>query len=236
LRIIIFSDSLARPRPEMKCDSTEYADTYGFKLKKAFPEHDIDIIYIDSLDTIDALYWNERMVAFRKPDLVFYHLGVNDCAPRIFKKNSRSILLNTTFQKLTGNFFMKLIKVYRRYLVKTLCRNKVYVGVNEFNKNISKMRRDVLKYSDKCDFYYLSIARQPQWLDKKSPGFNLNTSEYNTIIREVYGDKVIDVDSYLGMSPESYLIHDGIHLTKYSHSVLFDVLKEKVELHQALNV
>lgn len=229
MRIVVFSDSLARPRPDIPQQSTEYTDTYGYKLIKAFPEHDVDIIYIDSLDTIDALYWNERMVAFRRPDLVFYHLGVNDCAPRIFKKNSRSILLNSTFQKITLNLFMKVIKGYRRYLVKTLCRNKVYVGINEFKKNLVKMRSDVRKYSDKCEFYFLSIASQPQWLDQKSPGFNLNTEEYNSVIQELYGDNFIDVNSCFTSSAEDYLINDGIHLTKHSHSILFDVLKEKVE-------
>lgn len=224
MRVIIFSDSLARPRPESKQSTTEYEDTYGYKLKKHFLNHEIEIIYIDSLDTIDAVYWNERMVAFRRPDLVFYHLGVNDCAPRIFKKNSRSILLKPWFRKVTFNFFMKAISILRRHLVRSLCRNKVYVKKSLFQKNLVKMMADVKLYSHECEFHFISIASQPNWLERKSPGFNRNSLEYNEIIKKIAGKNFHDVDNYFSCEPEDYLIYDGIHFTKESHNKLFDRL------------
>ena len=109
-RIVILSDSLGRPRPDLEGnDKTEYNDVYGMILKNGLRNYfDVDICYIESLDSIDAIFWSERMVAFRMPDIVIYHLGINDCAPRLFKKNSKSILLNDHFRYITKDLFLRM--------------------------------------------------------------------------------------------------------------------------------
>lgn len=50
MRIIIFTDSLGRPRPNIAdLEKTVYEDVYGYKLKKYFlHKHEIELIYISN--------------------------------------------------------------------------------------------------------------------------------------------------------------------------------------------
>src|ERR1700690_3419521 len=108
MRIIIFSDSLGRPRPDLPLNErTEYEETYPYLLRQHFSQDEVEIVYVESLDSEEAIFWNERMVCFRRPDLVVYHFGINDCAPRIFQKNSRSFLFYPWFRRATKDIFVR---------------------------------------------------------------------------------------------------------------------------------
>ena len=134
-RVIIFSDSLGRPRPDLSVtDRTVYSDVYGKKLEQLLgAEYDVEICYVESLDTDDGIFWAERMVAFREPDIVVFQIGINDCAPRIFSKKSSCIILKPWFRKLTHDFFLRVIGFFRPHI--TRCMKKVYVHVNKYKTN-----------------------------------------------------------------------------------------------------
>ena len=86
-RIIILGNSLSIPRPD---DQVDYVNTYPYILVKSGYEvinrsrriNDIEIQSTEQnmLDDVDYL----------RPDYVVIHLGIVECAPRIFsKKNYR---------------------------------------------------------------------------------------------------------------------------------------------------
>jgi lysophospholipase L1-like esterase len=226
MRIIIFTDSLGRPRPDISdTEKTEYEDVYGYKLKKYFDnKHEIELIYIDSLDTDDAIYWSQRMVAFRKPDIVIFQFGLNDCVPRLFKKNSKSIILNNFFKKITFNVFFLAMSYFRRQI--TFLRRIVYVSKEKFFINLTTIKSEILKYNNSCKFIILSIAKSDK-NNLRSFNYNKNIDEYNNIFLEVFGQKnYIDVNSILNQDD---FISDNIHLSKKGHLKIYQVLKNKIE-------
>lgn len=228
MRIIIFTDSLGRPRPDINQDeATEYEDTYGYKVKKHFANnHDIELLYIESLDTIDAIHWSQRMVAFRRPDIVIFQIGINDCAPRIFKKKSNSIFLNKKFNKITFNLFMKFIGTYRFYLTKVL--NRTYTSPQEFRRNFSIIISEIKKYNINARFITISIAKTSNSLSKRSYNINNNINTYNAILKDIFINSNYYVDVNDISSCETLTISDGIHLTKETHKKLAEILKKNI--------
>lgn len=230
MRIVIFSDSLGRPRPDIDVgEKTEYEDTYPYRLKRHFSRHEVDVVYIDSLDSDDAVYWNERMVCFRRPDFVLYHFGLVDCVPRIFRKGTRSIVFSPWFKAITRNLLLRVIHKYRRYLILTLCRNKVYVPLPRFRQNVAKMISQLKEYAPSVQFLALGISSKPSWYDRRSPGINRNIERYNAVLREQFGSSFVDVDRAIGLPPESMLISDGVHFRKETHERVFTHLKDRIE-------
>ncbi len=224
MKVIIFSDSLGRPRPDLSDvnQRTCINDVYGELLKESYSETiNVELIYIESLDSRDAIFWGERMVAFREPDVVFFHFGINDCAPRLFRKNSRSILLNKNFMKFTNNLFLKFAS-YFRYQI-TRYRKLVYIPVNDFIKNIETIETSVLLYSPNCEFYFLGIIGSLA-LNKKSYNYNKNIAVYNASLKNKYSKKFIDVENLVGN--DKGLIEDNVHLNKGAHKIIFNKLKQ----------
>jgi len=224
MRIIIFTDSLGRPRPDISDNNkTYYKDVYGYKLKKYFNKDEIELLYIESLDTEDAIHWSQRMVAFREPDLVLFHIGINDCVPRLFNKGNKSIMFIPLFQKITFNFFIKLFSYFRYFI--TRIRPNVYISREDFYKNFWKIINEIKKYNKNTKFIAIGIAKS-DIQNKKSFGYNRNIIEYNNILKEIFKENYIEINNIVYTHG---LISDNLHLTKESHQELFEVLKNKIE-------
>jgi lysophospholipase L1-like esterase len=216
-KLVILSDSLGRPRPDLSvAEATEYEETYGYLLReKLGDEWIVDICYVESLDSIDAKFWAERMVAFRRPDIAILHLGINDCAPRVFKKNARPIIYSEFFKKITFNFFAKLVNRFRYHLTKF---NKlVYVSSEDYIANLESIKESILKYSPDCKITFVGIADTSDANDKRSYNYRKNIALYNKVLKEFYVDNYIDVNT---IPQDKLIISDGIHLTKYAHQEL----------------
>jgi lysophospholipase L1-like esterase len=227
MRIIILSDSLGRPRPDIDPkERTFYKDVYGSLLREKFQKtHDIELCYIESLDSSDALFWNERMVAFRQPDIVVYHLGINDCVPRVFKKNKKYLIHRAWFKWITRDIIMRVIHKYRYQI--TRIRKLTYTDKMTFEINIKAMQEKVRHYSPKAEFIGISIARAPQSLSRRSYGINKNIEAFNRILQSIFGnDHYIEINDLL--PADQLLIGDNIHLTQRAHSKLADHLAGKI--------
>ena len=224
MRIIIFTDSLGRPRPDLNDqDCTYYEDVYGYKLKQYFENDEVELLYIESLDSEDAIHWAQRMVAFRAPDLVVFHLGINDCAPRLFKKGSKSILFNPFFQKITFNIFVRAISYFRKIFTKI--RPLVYVDKKDFKNNFEEIITEIKKYNSKVEFISISIAKS-DYLDSRSFNYNKNVIEYNKILKEIFKKNYIEMNDIIS---EDGFISDHVHLTKEAHHKLYEILKQKIK-------
>lgn len=227
MRIVIFGDSLIMPRPFLDEPSrTEYEDVYAWQVRSELKaKHEIDICYMGGLDTDDAIGWSEQMVAYKRPDLVIFHIGINDSAPRLFRKHSKSILLNRYFRKLTFNAGMWLLNRYR-YQV-TRCIKKTYVTRHQFRRNLDSIVTKMREFNPAAQVMAISIARTSTHLARRSFGINSNIDDYNAILQQFAGDGYIDVNSLL--PNEQMLIEDGIHLTKKAHRLLAERLVKVIE-------
>ena len=191
--------------------------------KKLERTHDVELIYVESLDSEDAIFCGERMVAHREPDIVIFHFGISDCAPRLFKKSSNSILLNSVFRRLTGDVFLKFLSKFRLYFTKI--RPLVYIGLEDFIPNINRIEDEVRRWSPDCEFYFVGIS-DSQKMDNKSYNYNANVSRYNKAISEKYQEKFIDADNMAGNG--NLLISDHVHFNKEMHFEPFKVLQERL--------
>lgn len=224
MRIVILSDSLGRPRPELhESERTLYSDTYAYTLKRHFSNDDVEIIYIGSLDTEEAIVWSRESVAYREPDFVIYHMGINDCAPRIFEKKSNSILFNPIFRKITLNLFMIIIHYFRYHITKY--KKKVYVNEDNFSSNFKEMIREVKKYNSEAKFIAISIANSNR-LASRSYDINNNINEYNKILSKIFLEGFIDVNK---LPIKNILISDGVHLSKVAHQLLANEIIKKID-------
>lgn len=227
MRIVIFGDSLIMPRPLLDEPSrTQYEDVYAWQIRnKLKNEHEIDICYMGGLDTEDAITWAEQMVAYKRPDLVIFHIGINDCVPRLFKKNSKSILLNRVFKKLTFNGGMWLLSKYRYQVTRYI--KKTYVTKMQFRDNLNKIVVKIQQLNQSVQVMAISISRTSPHLAQRSFAINSNIDEYNMILQQFFGDGYVDVNSIL--PNEQLLIEDGIHLTKEAHTLLAERLIAEIQ-------
>ena len=225
-KLVILSDSLGRPRPNIDAhDKTEYEDTYGYILReKLGPNWIVDICYVESLDSQDALMWCERMVAYRRPDVAILHFGINDCAPRVFKKDSRPIIYNSIFKALTFNIFAKVVFRFRYQL--TRLRKLVYTKPQDFISNLKSMKKTILEFAPDAKVFIVNIAKTTQFNNARSFGFNVNIDQYNTALEKEFNIQLININSD---TPEKVLIKDGIHLTKPAHQKLADLLETAIK-------
>lgn len=236
MRIVIFSDSLGRPHPELPDpERTEYEDTYGYKLRRRLaPAHEVEICYSGSMDSERAAanHLSRDQVAFRRPDIVILHLGINDCAPRIFKKGQRHIIFRDWFPKRVRWAILRLIHRFRRPLTQYIFRGRVHVPIHEFQRNLHKIQEVIKNYSPSCHFLALSIVPTFPSLAQRSYNFNVNVARYNEVLHEVFGEDYIDLETLLGGEPEEYLVSDGIHLTPKSHAIIAEHLFKRIKEFQ----
>lgn len=224
-RVVIFSDSLGRPRPEMDlANRTVYSDVYGKKLGVLLgTDYEVEICYMGSLDSEDGVLLSQEMVAYREPDIVVFQIGINDCAPRLFKKNSQSIILKPWFRKLTKDVILRGMSYFRAIITKFI--KKEYVSVSNYRLNYKKMIENIQEYNPKCVFYAISIANGDDAYVKKSPNINNNINEYNGVLKEIFENNYIDINS---LDINKLHINDMIHLTKEAHTKLAEAIYEKI--------
>ncbi len=226
MRILIVTDSLGRPRPDLSLDErTVYEDVYGYLLADLLPpDFHVELHTFEGIDTNDAIELNKKTIAFRGPDMVVYQLGINDCAPRIFNKGANPLIYRMWFKKITRNLFGKLIKKNRYYLTKLL--NRTYVDPSQFRLNLLRMQEDVLVYNPHCKFLAIEIALPPKRLLDRSFGFKEKVNQYNTIIKEIFRDRVVCFNDQV--EDRERLITDGIHMTKKTHKKVAVSLQQMI--------
>lgn len=225
-RVVVFGDSLPRPRPDLDShEATEYEDTYAYIVRERLRgTADVEISYVESLDTNDAVHWSQRMVAFRRPDVAVYHLGINDCSPRIFRKNSHSLLLRPWFRKATADVGVRVLSRMRPWL--TRVRPLVYTTPEKFEQNLAAMVGEAREYSPRVFTIGISIALAGPEVASRSHGIQENIARYNGILARSF-DAFLDVNELVG--PERLHISDGVHLTHEAHQALAKALLDLIE-------
>lgn len=229
-RVVIFGDSLPRPRPDLDAsEATEYEDTYAYIVREKLRGiADVEISYVESLDTNDAVHWSQRMVAFRRPDIVVYHLGINDCSPRIFRKNSHSLLLRPWFRKATADVGVRALSRMRPWL--TRVRPLVYTTPEVFESNLAAMVGEAREYNPEVYTVGVSIALAGPAVAERSFGIQENIARYNGILARAF-DAFVDVNELV---PSDRLhISDGVHLTHDAHQALAEEILGIIEVQLA---
>lgn len=224
--ISIFTDSLGRPRPDIKEEErTLYNDVYAIKLRDQLSDSvHLELHTFEGIDSESGIEFFKKSIAFRAPNVIVFHLGINDCAPRIFKKGAKPIIFKSWFRRITGRLFEVVISKYRLSITKFL--NRTYVTKEGFKHNIEEMIREAKVYSPDVQFFAIEIAEPPRRLQQRSYDFLKNVKEYNSVLAEIFDQNFIKFNDFI--SENDRLISDGIHLTKVTHQLIADSLYQNI--------
>lgn len=218
-RVVFFTDSLGFPR-EFENDESRinYEETYAAKIKDTFSEtfEVIQQSYI-GLDTEEAKYIAKFSLYPLRPDYVIFHHGVNDCAPRLFQKDSLALKIIKIFDNFLKGLVQKVVNKLSRYFSSP---KRTYVDIENFEKNIREIKASLKNSNSNVKVIHISVSKKPRAIEIKRPGYNKNVEKYNSIL-EQYSDFFIDLDDL-----EEHLIGDGVHLNYKGHDFIFKKLEK----------
>jgi len=168
------------------------------------------------------------LVELRKPQIVIVHVGIVDCAPRVFLRREASFVANIRFARLRDRIF-KFTHDHRRRIVQF--RRRVYVPLARFERLVQKVVEKA-REAEVQSLVFINIIRPPDSVEERSPGFQSNVIAYNQVLQEQTKHpfvSLIDLNRLVHDDGGSdALTVDGIHLNERGHTLLAQELEEQV--------
>jgi acyl-CoA thioesterase I len=233
MKIALLADSLALPREDV--GGTGLLEvTYPFLLDQSLRRKfgaAAPIIFERGMRrrTIEYVLdeWNE-LVELRKPQIVIVHVGIVDCAPRVFLRREASMVANIRWARLRDRIF-KFTHDHRRRIVEF--RRKVYVPLPRFERLVQQVVEKARETEVKS-LVFINIIRPPDSVEERSPGFQSNVIAYNQVLQRQTRHafiSLIDLNRmvYDAGGPEALMV-DGIHLNEHGHMLLAQELESAI--------
>jgi lysophospholipase L1-like esterase len=224
MKIVILADSLALPRPENE-GKIPYEATYPYLLERSLRQKASVAPQVIERGmrrrTIEYVLddWLE-MVELRKPDILVVHVGIVDCAPRIFLRREGRFIARLRPVHLP-RFIFKFAGKHRRRIV-TL-RPRVYVPAERFRRHLAEVAEKAAAAGIKS-LVLINIITPPDALEQRSPGFQQNVRIYNRILEEEArrpGIHLVDINGLVEKKGGAEnLLPDGIHINEAGHKLL----------------
>lgn len=220
--ITLLGDSLAMVRPE---EGILYNDTYAFKLNILLGGGYILLNNARRANTIDSQTSLQNMqdeLLYNDSHTVIIHLGIVDCAPRIFTLRERKILSLMSYFKLgfLANYIIKF-KSKRRFFFTKYCP-KTYVSEDEFEKQYEYLISTLNRHENIENIIILNICDTSEINKNKSYGYKENIIKYNQIIHKITNEysKVRMIDMFTLSKKDGFLLNDGVHITSKAHEIV----------------
>ncbi|HET6977578.1 MAG TPA: SGNH/GDSL hydrolase family protein [Pyrinomonadaceae bacterium] len=232
MKIVVMADSLAMAREGET--NVPYDATYPYLLDQSLRrrfQSDAPMVIERGMRrrTIEYVLdeWYE-LVDLRKADVVVVHVGIVDCAPRVFLRRERQFVENLKPAFLRESILSNVHK-HRRAIVNL--RKKVYVPVERFNKLVAQVIERA-KQSKLRSLVLVNIITPPAEMDERSPGFVKNVGVYNEILKSHAtrdGVHLIDLDQMIREAGGvEQLTVDGIHINETGHALLANEIEHHV--------
>ncbi len=234
LKIAIVADSLALPRPA-DAGLVRYEETYPVLLRRmlcnAVPDREVLIAERGQrFRTMGSVLqdWTE-IVEYRQPHFVVVHVGIVDCAPRIFSANERS-RLERLRPALLRRAVLWAIRKLRPLLISARAQ-RVYTRLPDFETAC----RSVLERARESGVQHVivvNILQPTAELESRSPGYIANHAAYNTVLRSVCADKdvvLLDYDRLVQQAGgTAAMTVDGMHPNPAGHHLLAQAICEAI--------
>ena len=232
MKILILADSLALPREGVGGNSlleVTYPFLFDQRLRRRLGAS-APITFERGMRrrTIEYVLdeWNE-LVELRKPDVVIVHVGIVDCAPRVFLRRESSFVANIRFPWLR-NRILKFVHDHRRSIVEK--RRKVYVPLPRFERLVQNVVEKA-REAKLTLLLFVNIISPPNSVEDRSPGFQNNVLAYNRVLHDQTKHawvSLIDLNNLIQTAGGTQnLTVDGIHLSERGH----DLLAKELEKH-----
>ena len=233
MKIAILADSLALPREDVGGDELLEV-TYPFLLDQSLRRQfgaNAPIVYERGMRrrTIEYVLddWNEQ-VELKKPDVVIVHVGIVDCAPRVFLRREGAFVENIRIPRVRDRI-LKFAHDHRRAIVQR--RRKVYVPLWRFEKHVQQVVQKA-REAAVTSLVFINIIDPPDSVEERSPGFQQNVIAYNRVLAEQTKHAwvtLIDLNRMVHEEGGSgALTIDGIHLNERGHILLAQELERHV--------
>ena len=171
--------------------------------------------------------WSE-LVELKTPDVVVIHVGIVDCAPRVFLRRERQFVESLRPAKLR-DAVLRFVHNHRIGIVNF--RRKVYVPPDRFKALVAQVIQKA-KESDLRSLVFINIITPPVEMDKRSPGFIDNVRIYNEILESSVkspGVHLIDLNKIVEENGGSKkLTVDGIHINEQGHVMLAQEIEDHI--------
>jgi lysophospholipase L1-like esterase len=233
MKVVILADSLALPRQEGE-GNIPFEATYPYLLDESLRERlarRAPLIIERGMRsrTIERVLdeWFE-MVSLRGAEVVVVHVGIVDCAPRIFMPRERAFIERLRPARLRIRF-LNFVHRHRRRIVQT--RGRVYVPVRKFKAGVEEVVRRAREARVRS-LVFINIIEPPPLMEERSPGFRRNVEDYNRILRAQAAEQgvhLIDLDNLIRArgGPEELTV-DGIHINHAGHKMLAQELERHI--------
>lgn len=232
MKVVILADSLALPREEVggeRCFEVCYPYLLHESLRDQFGKDAPLIIERGMrLRTVEAVLtdWHEQ-VELRNADVVVVHVGVVDCAPRVFLRRENAFLANRP--KWMRDPILKFVHEHRRWIIQH--RPRVYVPLARFQRHVEEVTQ-LARTSKVQLLMYVNIVEPPDAIEQRSPGFQQNVRLYNDVLaKQTSESKVqyVDVDKLIKAEGGSDILTiDGVHLNERAHQLLASRLTHEI--------
>ncbi len=233
MKILILADSLAMPRPQSEGDIPDectYPSLIDRSLREKFGINAPVVIERGMRRrTIEYVLndWQD-LIEYRSPEMLVVHVGIVDCAPRVFMRLEREMVDRLRPISLR-DAILRFAHDHRRRIVQF--RKRVYVPAAQFRRQVTEVVERARAANIKS-LIFINIVTPPQDLDLRSPGFIQNVITYNQILKEcVRGDNVdlIDLDEMIRQAGgAAKLTVDGIHIDRTGHQMLAREIEDRI--------
>jgi len=226
-KVLVLADSLAMPRLQ---DGISYENTYPIllqeRLRRTFRDQSPLIIEKAkrSRTIVDVVKdWDEEVVV-KQAQVLIVHVGITDCAPRVFLPKETEFLL-TFLPQPTVDAIFAYVHEHRPDIIANTPR--VYVKPEEFRNGVRTVVRKA-KEANLKGLLFINILTPSLGLQERSPHLDENVHKYNRILADECQPpaQLIDVNSLLG--PEC-LLNEGIHFSRKGHEILANQLNHYVQ-------
>ncbi len=235
LKIVLLGDSLSLPRGPAQGD-IPYEATYPVLLERSLRARlgaQVPWLIERGLRLRTILRvpsdWYEQ-IELKKPDILVVHVGVVDCAPRVFLPLERH-MVNAIRPKRLRAWVLGLVNKHRRAIIR-LRPNRVYVSHRRFERGVQQVVEKAY-LSGLRGLIFVNIVAPPDDLEYRSPGFRRNVELYNRTLAEQAGRfpwvRLVDFNGLVwqGGDPTSLLL-DGVHPNRKGHALLAEELERHI--------
>jgi len=222
-RWLIIADSLALPRP-----GVTYQATWPYLLQREFPNCDwVNLARRSSVTTrlVTDGDSGADCLEFYAPDGVILHLGICDCAPRLYRQGS---IFQHLVYRLPGNLGRRISDLLESYRGRRA--DNALVGERQFRTNLENYLQRCKEAGVKV--IALEIMPVGKEMIGKNPGIVGQIEKYNRIYRDFAASsghmkvvKIFDAAANI----EQFTL-DGYHLNEQGNRLVYcslvDAIKE----------
>lgn len=215
--LVIFADSLGLPRPVPRGAAPQEDRVYPELIADALPDRSISSLCQRFFTTDHVRQELEADPTLGAEGDVLIHVGLNDCANRMFLEQERLAL-----DLLSLELNQRVVEFSRRYrrAILTDLPARHYVAPERFSANLHAILA-LLRARKAGRVVLATIILPPVRSWPGTPFINLNFASYNLRIMEAArtnGALLFDVDRHIWQAQHlDALLADGMHLASEGH-------------------